>query len=86
MKGENKMTNREWLKSLSNKELEEWLCDDRFRRVKHGEWIDEEVDCGGIYGGIATQVIYCCSECGEQWEYKTNFCQNCGADMRENRD
>lgn len=50
--------------------------------VKHGKWIDEEVDCGGIYGGIATQVITYCSECEEQCEYRTYFCPNCGADMR----
>ena len=53
------------------------------KEVKHGEWIDEEVDCGGIYGGIATQVITYCSECGEQCEYRTDFCPNCGAYMRE---
>ena len=44
--------------------------------VKHGEWIDEEIDCNGIF------VITYCSECKEQCDYRTDFCPNCGADMR----
>ena len=65
------MTNREWLSRLSNKELEEWLCDEMY---DHGEWIREEYFC-------------VCSNCQKYFipigdEYDFNFCPNCGANMR----
>lgn len=43
---------------------------------KKGKWL--EIDAG-----------YCdyhyvkCSQCGETFDWKKNFCPNCGADMRE---
>lgn len=37
--------------------------------VVHGEWVPHMV------------VNYACSECGKDG-HKTNFCPNCGADMR----
>ena len=44
--------------------------------IVRGKWIKDE-----------SGVIYC-SECGEEheWiEFRANFCDNCGADMREVR-
>ena len=41
-------------------------------RVKHGLW----KRCGKNLGE--------CSECGEVVVIKSNYCPNCGADMREN--
>ena len=40
--------------------------------VKHGRW----KRCGKNLGE--------CSECGEVVAIKSNYCPNCGADMREN--
>ena len=40
--------------------------------VKHGRW----ERCGKNLGE--------CSECGEVVVIKSNYCPNCGADMREN--
>ena len=40
--------------------------------VKHGRW----KRCGKNLGE--------CSECGEVVVIKSNYCPNCGADMREN--
>lgn len=42
------------------------------RPVKRGHWI--ETDYGRFYE---------CSECGNIKEFERNFCDNCGADMRE---
>ena len=44
------------------------------RPVVRGKWIDDGSGC----------VV--CSECGEEHEwdmFRANFCDNCGADMRE---
>lgn len=43
----------------------------------HGEWNEFDID----YGGIPT-VGYQCSECGQSNGFITDFCPNCGADMR----
>ena len=46
---------------------------------KRGEWIPHEDEDGEHYGDK-------CSECGEWYVMpygKTNFCPNCGADLRE---
>lgn len=37
--------------------------------VRHGRWID-------LHGG----KVYC-TECGEQFEWRTNYCPECGAKM-----
>ena len=42
--------------------------------VVHGEWIEFDID----YGGIPT-VGYQCSECGQSNGFITDFCPNCGA-------
>lgn len=45
--------------------------------VVHGEWIEFDVDYGGI-----PAVGHQCSECGRSNGFITDFCPNCGADMR----
>lgn len=45
--------------------------------VVRGEWIEFDID----YGGIPI-VGYQCSECGQSNGFLTDFCPNCGADMR----
>ena len=46
---------------------------------KKGKWIydSEAYPLGNPYGH------YDCNRCGESVPHKTNFCPNCGADMRE---
>ena len=47
------------------------------QEIKHGEWIADEPKATG-YG-----TIYECTFCGYEVEFKpTNYCPNCGADMR----
>lgn len=53
------------------------------RLLKHGRWIDiyewaEMHDM--IPSGIG--LYYWCSECKKEQEKKSDFCPNCGADMR----
>ena len=43
-----------------------------------GEWLFEET-----YPGVVSLNGYTCSECGKNTTKKTNFCPNCGTDMRE---
>lgn len=45
--------------------------------VVRGEWVEFDID----YGGIPT-VGYQCSECGQSNGFLTDFCPNCGCDMR----
>ena len=40
------------------------------RENVHGEWVETE------------SVYYICSLCGDDSYYESNFCPNCGADMR----
>ena len=44
------------------------------RPVKRGKWIDHQEGCW-IYAK--------CSECETVHDVRSNFCPNCGADMRE---
>lgn len=53
--------------------------------AKHGEWVLGRVEPG--YATPGGNRPWICSECGqvESWRLdkpKTNFCSNCGADMR----
>ena len=41
-----------------------------------GEWTNEDGE------PIKDNFYVCCSKCGEWSEYRTNYCGNCGADMR----
>lgn len=44
--------------------------------VVHGEWTK-------IYGSCMYVFSFRCSECNKLVEFDTNFCPNCGADMRK---
>lgn len=46
---------------------------------KRGEWKTALLDHEGF--GVRPTLLYC-SECHQAIAYKTNFCPNCGADMR----
>ena len=49
--------------------------------VVHGRWGEYEV-----FKGAASLNGYPCSACGKRVSAKTNYCPNCGADMRERKD
>ena len=56
---------------------------------KRGKWIDTGMWLEGRkYGKEHGEMIdaYSCEYCGYSQYYKTNFCPNCGADMREVED
>ena len=44
---------------------------------KTGEWIDETFEPWGL-----VYHPYKCNQCGEHSEANSNYCPNCGADMR----
>ena len=50
------------------------------RPVAMGKWIDERYDDEELVGGWYT--IPKCSACEEEAPFKSNYCPNCGADMR----
>ena len=52
---------------------------DDVRPVVRGKWA--LFGRRGIYG-----VMYECSACHAKYDGRTNFCPNCGADMREKTD
>lgn len=45
--------------------------------VVHGHWTYTEVEY---------EIYMICSECGWDSDFRTNYCPNCGADMRERKD
>ena len=45
--------------------------------VVHGRWTYKEGDY---------EIYMICSECGWDSDFRTNYCPNCGADMRERKD
>ena len=53
-------------------------CEDYLQEQKHGEWKTVSVECFG--GGTMTE--YECSLCKERQIIMSNFCPNCGTDMR----
>lgn len=68
-------TDRIWFHTKHGKDVE-------FVKRKKGKWIPQ--DFNKHYGMTSTAVYFYpkCSMCGESANY-TNFCPNCGADMRE---
>lgn len=46
---------------------------------KTGHWIEEFNDTEG-------EVRFTCSSCGEYQMFETDFCPNCGAEMRTERE
>lgn len=49
--------------------------------VRHGEWINKTMSVPSSHG--QTYGRYGCSVCKNKVRYKSNFCPNCGADMRK---
>ena len=47
-----------------------------------GEWIEEHLP-KNINSPEDTYTCFCCSECGFHFDDTSNFCSNCGADMRK---
>lgn len=47
-----------------------------------GEWIDEKRLSYEYDGNEVTLVTWKCSKCGEETNIRSNFCPDCGADMR----
>ena len=47
--------------------------------VVHGEWITKCME------GSWTHYRYSCSNCGSGFDSNSNYCPNCGADMRVGR-
>lgn len=62
------------------KKLEEQPTADVVER-KRGKWIDETFKPWGL-----VHHPYKCDQCGEHSEADSDFCPNCGADMREEQD
>ena len=51
---------------------------------KHGKWLDKTMSVPNGHGQTYTK--YGCSACKSKFRQKTNFCPNCGADMRGGED
>lgn len=59
-------------------EVIEWIDEQpTIEERKTGEWIDETFKPWGL-----VYHPYKCNQCGEHSEADSNFCPNCGADMR----
>lgn len=87
------MTNREWLRGMSDRELAERLATGRLKDcpmqdvqpIKHAHWIDEELELGEDF------CLYKCSNCGEEFQLMDgtpndndyDYCPHCGAKMDE---
>lgn len=52
------------------------------RENVRGEWIDEKRWSYEYDGNEVTVVTWKCSKCGEETNIRSNFCPDCGADMR----
>ena len=81
----------EWLKKDIEREIS--CCSTFFevedvRPVVRGKWDEERPD------SLDGDSIYVCSVCGETWDLEAgtpkdnnmNFCPNCGADMRQEKE
>ena len=69
---------RRWNEAKEYEELISRLLSTPSVQPRRGKWIYSE---GSGYGNPYGH--YECSLCGDGYGYKTNFCPNCGADMRE---
>ncbi len=52
------------------------------RPVVKGKWV-RRTFASTERGGWKKKVFYCCSNCETTWDAPTNFCPNCGAEMKE---
>ena len=50
--------------------------------VKHGRWIETEEEVWHLYQR-RTITRFRCSQCEQTENKKSNYCPNCGADMRK---
>ena len=61
-----------------------------FVQVLHGRWIHDQVEgCNPFVDSLPIWIdVMQCSVCNEYIEgsHGTNYCPNCGADMRERKD
>ena len=77
------LTNEKW-DSIRNIPLEHM---DLVQKIKngtplpHGKWLDKKMTIKGSHG--LAYGRYGCSVCKKKQLSKSNFCPNCGADMRE---
>ena len=71
------MSHESFLKWLNSKANLEPFAQER----KKGKWIDETFSPWGL-----VYHPYRCDQCGEHSEADSNFCPNCGADMRGETD
>ena len=69
----------EWDKTLAKTMIESLPSAQPER--KKGKWIDETFKPRGL-----VYHPYKCNQCGEHSEADSNFCPNCGADMRGDKD
>lgn len=77
-------------KAILWENIHEWLEELKELRKKqrpHGEWLShyeycKKHDC--IPSGII--ALWWCNKCEQGVEHPTNFCPNCGADMRKEGD
>ena len=51
-----------------------------------GEWIDEKRLSYEYDGNEVVVVTWKCSKCGEETNVRSNFCPECGADMKGEKD
>ena len=74
-----------WLHIGGNKLGTEIKCEwvDDVRENVRGEWITTYLD--HVVMGERPKILYC-SVCNQCIAYPTNYCPNCGADMRGEQD
>lgn len=58
--------------------LSEWLYNAGYRKPCEGEWHKRTFI---IFDFV--KVGYRCSSCNTTWDTPTNYCPNCGAEMKE---
>lgn len=58
-------------------------CEDAEPERKKGKWVDETFEFEPWW---VVHHPYKCNQCGERSEEDSNFCPNCGADMRGEAD
>lgn len=70
-------------------DVQEWLDEQPTAdvvEVKHGEWIKKPFISGLLKRAVKNEFVFTCSVCGFDSICVSDYCRNCGADMRERRD
>lgn len=52
-------------------------------QTKRGNWIETKDECEGVN---FYDFSFECSKCGKEQSFRSNYCPNCGADMRESEE